>query len=54
MSSTESLLLTDRRGRVCMLTLNRPDKKNALSLELVETATRKLEQLARRPRPRCW
>ena len=47
MSSTESLLLTDRRGRVCMLTLNRPDKKNALSLELVETVTRKLEQLAR-------
>ena len=47
MSSTERLLLTDRRGRLCVLTLNRPDKKNALSLELVGTLTRKLEQLAR-------
>jgi enoyl-CoA hydratase/carnithine racemase len=47
MSAAESHLLFDRRGRVCLLTLNRPDKKNALSLELVESLTRKLEQLAR-------
>jgi enoyl-CoA hydratase/carnithine racemase len=47
MPAADNPLLTDRRGRVCVLTLNRPDKKNALSLELVETLTRNLEQLAR-------
>ncbi len=36
MSPTHDLLRLDRRDRVCTLTLNRPDKKNALSLELVE------------------
>jgi enoyl-CoA hydratase/carnithine racemase len=37
----------DRRGGVALLTLNRPEKRNALSLELREQFARTLDDLAR-------
>jgi enoyl-CoA hydratase/carnithine racemase len=37
----------ERRGGVALLTLNRPEKRNALSLELRELFARALEDLAR-------
>ncbi len=46
MPSNETPLISDRRGRVCVLTLNRPDRKNALSPELVDALTRELAELA--------
>ena len=35
-SPSESVLLTEQRGRVRILTLNRPKSRNALSLALIE------------------
>jgi enoyl-CoA hydratase/carnithine racemase len=46
MPSSEAPLTSDRRGRVCVLTLNRPDRKNALSPELVDALTRELAELS--------
>jgi enoyl-CoA hydratase/carnithine racemase len=43
--------LVEYRERVCTLTLNRPEMKNALSLELVDAMTRTLEEWSRRPDP---
>jgi enoyl-CoA hydratase len=40
------LLLIERNKNVCTLVLNRPEKKNSLSPELVETLLEKLEDLA--------
>jgi enoyl-CoA hydratase/carnithine racemase len=40
------LLLTERNKNVCTLVLNRPEKKNSLSPELVDTLLAKLERLA--------
>jgi enoyl-CoA hydratase/carnithine racemase len=40
------LLLIQRRDNVCTLTLNRPQKKNSLSLELVEMLGSTLKKLA--------
>jgi len=40
------LLLIERNKNVCTLVLNRPEKKNSLSPELVETLLEKLEELA--------
>jgi len=51
MSSTNRCLLVEYRERVCTLTLNRPEMKNALSLELVDAMTRTLEEWSRRPDP---
>ncbi len=42
----ENLLLREDRGPVCALTLNRPDKYNALSEELLDTLHAELENLA--------
>jgi enoyl-CoA hydratase/carnithine racemase len=42
----KNLLLTERNKNVCTLVLNRPEKKNSLSPELVQTLLDKLEQLA--------
>ncbi len=44
-------LVCDRRGRVCVLTLNRPARKNALSPELVDALRGKLAALARESPP---
>jgi len=42
----DDLLLVKIENNVCTLTLNRHEKKNSLSPELVETLLDKLEQLA--------
>lgn len=41
-----SVLLSERDGPVTMLTLNRPDKRNALSAELVEALLNALDKAA--------
>jgi len=43
---SNKLLLIERNKNVCTLVLNRPEKKNSLSPELVETLLEKLEELA--------
>lgn len=48
MSSTNNILLVACQGRVCTLTLNRPETKNCLSIELAEMMTRALSEFARR------
>lgn len=40
------LLLVQAKNNICTLTLNRPEKKNSLSLELVERLRSTLEELA--------
>jgi enoyl-CoA hydratase/carnithine racemase len=42
----KKLLLTERDKNVCTLVLNRPEKKNSLSPELVETLLNTFEKLA--------
>ncbi|MCU0593678.1 MAG: enoyl-CoA hydratase-related protein [Desulfobacterales bacterium] len=51
MSSTNRCLWVECRERVCTLTINRPETKNALSLELADAMTRTLGELSRRPDP---
>ena len=51
MTAADDMLLIERRDRVCTLTLNRPESKNALSLELVDAMTRTLRGLSQRPDP---
>ena len=41
----DGLVLSERRGMVASVTLNRPDKRNALSSELIGEATRALADL---------
>ena len=43
-SSYETLLL-DRRGRVAIVTINRPDKRNALNIKTREEGAQLLEEL---------
>ena len=45
---SHDLILMNESGRVCTLSLNRPEKKNSLSLELVEALVKALNELARR------
>lgn len=45
---SHDLILMKESGRVCTLSLNRPEKKNSLSLELVEALVKALNELARR------
>ena len=40
------LLLIQTKNNICTLTLNRPEKKNSLSLELVELLRSTLQELA--------
>jgi enoyl-CoA hydratase len=40
------LLLVQTKNNICTLTLNRPEKKNSLSLELIERLRSTLEELA--------
>ena len=47
-SMSHELLLMNENGRVCTLALNRPEKKNSLSLEMVEALVKALNELARR------
>ncbi len=42
----DKILLVNTQKNVCTLTLNRPEKKNSLSPELVQTLLVKLEELA--------
>ena len=42
----EQLLLTQTKNRICTLTLNRPEKQNSLSIELVERLRSVLAKLA--------
>ena len=42
----QQLLLIQAENKICTLTLNRPEKKNSLSLELVELFGSTLEELA--------
>jgi enoyl-CoA hydratase/carnithine racemase len=51
--STPELVTVERDGAVALLTLNRPDKRNALSLELRERLTDELNALASDPDIRC-
>lgn len=43
------LVLTNRSGRVCTLTLNRPEKRNALSREMMERFGAAIQTLAEDP-----
>jgi enoyl-CoA hydratase len=45
MAPPQDLVLVDRRGAVAIVTLNRPDKKNALSLALVRALESRLGEL---------
>ncbi|MGO3555950.1 MAG: enoyl-CoA hydratase-related protein, partial [Microbacterium gubbeenense] len=45
---TEPVLLVEERGRVLVLTLNRPRARNAISLELATALGEALEALDRR------
>jgi enoyl-CoA hydratase/carnithine racemase len=42
----DKVLLLNRKNHICTLTLNRPEKKNSLSLELVERLASALKKLA--------
>ncbi len=43
---TQKLLLMERKNRICTLTLNRPQKKNSLSLALIGLLSSTLKELA--------
>jgi len=46
MDSTQEILLVQRDGFVCTLTLNRPEKRNSLSPELLQRLTATLQELS--------
>ena len=43
---TQKLILVERKDRICTLTLNRPEKKNSLSLDMVDLLAVTLKELA--------
>jgi enoyl-CoA hydratase len=45
LSSAYETLLVERRGRVCLITINRPEKRNALNIQTREEGARILEEL---------
>lgn len=47
MAGDANLVLTERRGAVALITLNRPQKRNALSIELRRLLARTLEETGR-------
>jgi 3-hydroxypropionyl-coenzyme A dehydratase len=51
--STPDVVTSERTGAVAVVTLNRPEKRNALSLELRERLTEELKALARDDDTRC-
>ena len=44
-STTYETLLVERRDRVCIVTINRPEKRNALNIQTREEGARVLEEL---------
>src|SRR6266850_2333546 len=44
-SNSYETLLVERRGRVALVTINRPEKRNALNIKTREEAARVLEEL---------
>lgn len=52
-TTREAVLLTEQRGRVLVLTLNRPRSRNAISLELAQEIAIALEQLDARDDLSC-
>jgi methylglutaconyl-CoA hydratase len=50
---TESLLLREDRGPVVVLTMNRPDKRNALSRSLISALSDAFDQIAASPGSRA-
>ena len=44
-TTTESPVLTERRGGVLLITLNRPDARNAVNLPLAEGVAAALDEL---------
>ncbi len=51
MSLNGQSILVERRQKVCVLTLNRPEKRNSLSLPMVAEMTAALNVLAEGPEP---
>jgi enoyl-CoA hydratase len=45
LSTTYETLLVERRDRVCIVTINRPEKRNALNIQTREEGARVLEEL---------
>ncbi len=45
LSTTYEMLLVERRERVCIITINRPEKRNALNIQTREEGARVLEEL---------
>src|ERR1700712_2684401 len=48
-ATTEPRILTERRGHVLLIGLNRPDKRNAADLELLSQLARAYGELERDP-----
>ena len=46
MSNSYETLLLERRNRVALITINRPEKRNALNIKTREEGARVLEELA--------
>ena len=44
-TETEPALLTERRGRVLVVTINRPDQRNAINLEVAEGIAAAMDEL---------
>ncbi len=51
MAPRNRLILVERDQRVCVMTLNRPEKRNSLTLPMVAEMTAALNDLAERPEP---
>ena len=50
----DDVLQIERRARIALLTLNRPDRLNALSVELREALTHACQELPRTPPPTLY
>ena len=53
MDESDMLVLVEKRGRVAVVTLNRPEKRNALSPILLLELAQGLKELAEEDRTRC-
>ena len=50
---SDALILSENRQGIAILTLNRPDKRNALSRALIAALTAAFEQVRDDPAVRC-